>query len=70
MAVIIKEKDNPTSTDLIEVILTSESEVSSLPTLTKPGLGKNSCFPGSVAYLPDLSRGWMLGPDDVWHRMF
>lgn len=53
-----------------EFLIDSASDISGLPTSKKEGTNINgTCAPGSMAYTPDLASAWMLGNDDVWHKI-
>ena len=70
MPILIRKDDEPISPSLCEFGLETESKLSELPTSTKKGAdGQDSCYPGSVAYLLDAQKVWMLGLDDVWHQI-
>lgn len=70
MAMIIRANDKSNSTALMEFLIESTSEVASLPTNSSDGAdGLRRCYPGSVAYTPDLEHIYLLGQDDVWHEV-
>ncbi len=50
-----------------EFILSSASDVASLPKSTSGTEDKTTA--GSVAYLQDMSKSYLLGPDDVWREV-
>jgi len=55
----VKRGDEHQADNYREFIMESESDVSDLPTAA----------PGSVAYLQDLSKTYLLGPDGVWREV-
>ena len=55
----VKRGDEHQADNYREFIMESESDVSDLPTAA----------PGSVAYLQDLSKTYLLGPDDTWREV-
>ena len=73
MAYMIRRNDKPDSDILSEYLLRSTADVASLPTSTEPGWDGTKrldpCYPGSVAYTPDLANIYVLGPDDKWHAV-
>jgi len=50
-----------------EFILTSDADVANLPKSTSGTEEKTTA--GSIAYLQDLSKTYLLGPDDVWREV-
>ena len=50
-----------------EFIISSASDVSSLPKSTSGTEQKTTA--GSVAYLQDLGKVYLLGPDDTWREV-
>lgn len=51
-------------------MISSQDEISTLPTKNKDGTGINGrCAPGSLAYTPDLVYVAILGSDDQWHEV-
>jgi len=50
-----------------EFILTAATDVSSLPNSQSVLDERTSA--GSVAYLQDMSKTYLLGPDDVWREV-
>ena len=67
---VVRVNDEPTSTRVIECLLKNESGVSDLPTMTTAGSdGEPPCMCGSVAYTGDQSSVYMLGFDNVWHKI-
>lgn len=49
-----------------EFIISSASDVSSLP--NSASTSQPTCA-GSIAYTQDLSKTYLLGPDDVWREV-
>ena len=67
---MVRRNDKPNSVSVSEYIILSASDVKDLPTSTKPGAdGSPTCYPGSIAYTPDVEHVYMLGPDDVWAEL-
>ena len=50
-----------------EFIISSASDVASLPKSTSGT--ENNTTAGSLAYLQDLTKTYLLGPDDVWREV-
>ena len=50
-----------------EFIISSASDVSDLP--DSQGTVESRACAGSVAYLQDLSKIYVLGPDDTWREV-
>ena len=50
-----------------EFIISSATDVSDLPN-SQSGT-EEKAVAGSVAYLQDLSKTYLLGPDDVWREV-
>jgi hypothetical protein len=50
-----------------EFILTSSADVSVLPNSQSPV--EERATAGSIAYLQDMSKTYLLGPDDVWREV-
>ena len=50
-----------------EFIMTSASDVASLPN-SQSGTEKKTTA-GSIAYLQDMTKIYLLGPDDVWREV-
>ena len=50
-----------------EFIISEESDVANLP--DSQGSTEEKTVAGSIAYLQDLSKAYMLGPDDVWREV-
>ena len=50
-----------------EFILSAAADVSDLPN-SQSGTEKKTVA-GSVAYLQDMSKTYLLGPDDVWREV-
>ena len=50
-----------------EFIITSAADVSDLPN-SQSGT-ESKTVAGSVAYLQDLSKTYLLGPDDTWREV-
>lgn len=70
MVYMIRRNDKPDSDILSEYLIMNAEEVASLPTSKKEGQnGLGMCYPGSVAYTPDLAKIYVLGPDDKWHAV-
>lgn len=61
-ATIIKVGDRYDSSAHMEYQLSTQGDVANLP-------GTNKCAIGSIAYLQDLSIIWILGQDNVWHKV-
>jgi len=51
-----------------EIVISSEADVSTLPTST-PNSDGEVAGAGSVAYTQDLAHVYVLGPDDVWREV-
>lgn len=73
-AITLKIRGNYVVPDVKEILISSESDVSKLPTSTKYGTfthpnSNEPCAYGSIAYLSDLSKVWQLGLDDAWHEV-
>ncbi len=51
-----------------EFVISSAADVSDLPTTVRNSAGEVADA-GSVAYLQDLSKAYMLGPDNVWREV-
>lgn len=69
MVVLIRSNDEPNSMSLNEYLVESEDDVAMLPTSSQKNAGETTCYPGSVAYTPDLEHIWVLGIDDTWHAI-
>lgn len=51
-------------------LISSSDDVNNLPTSTTEGTGINGkCSPGSMAHTPDMLNIFILGNDDVWHKV-
>ncbi len=50
-----------------EFVISSSSDVSDLPTADTPE--PDTTEAGSIAYTQDLSKTYMLGPDNVWREV-
>jgi hypothetical protein len=50
-----------------EFIITAAADVANLPNSQTPA--PNTADIGSVAYTQDMSKMYMLGPDDVWREV-
>ena len=50
-----------------EFIISSASDVSNLPKSTSGTEQKTTA--GSVAYTQDMTKSYLLGPDDVWREV-
>ena len=50
-----------------EFIMSSASDVSSLPNSQSGTEQKTTA--GSIAYLQDMTKTYLLGPDDVWREV-
>jgi len=50
-----------------EFIITAATDVSNLP--NSQSSTETRATAGSVAYLQDLSKIYLLGPDDVWREV-
>jgi hypothetical protein len=50
-----------------EFIITAAADVANLPKSSSPV--ENRASAGSIAYLQDLSKTYLLGPDDVWREV-
>lgn len=57
---VVKRGDEYHDQDYREFILESEADVSDLPT---------DAAAGSVAYLQDMTKTYMLGADGVWREV-
>lgn len=50
-----------------EFIITAAADVANLPNSQTPA--PNTADIGSVAYTQDMSKMYMLGPDDIWREV-
>ena len=50
-----------------EIIIERVADVSDLPNSKSPL--PNTAEIGSIAYLQDMSKTYLLGPDDVWREV-
>ena len=57
MITVVKKQDDYNSTEYLEYLITSESELNSLP---------GNPAPGSVAYTAGFKKIWHLGNDGTW----
>ena len=67
MIKIVKSGGDGHGPNYREFILSSAADVSDLPNSETPA--PDTADIGSVAYTQDMSKMYMLGPDDVWREV-